>query len=534
MIKVDRLKGNTEGFIKLRWLGLALIFCTLGGATMPSALATDKYPARQPNIVFVLIDDMGWRDLGCTGSNYYQTPRIDQLAKQGIKFTQAYSNCVVCSPSRAAIYTGQYNARNLFTNVVIGENHDTPTIYNIGKTSEERLVKANAQHFDAEHLRVIPHEQTTFAEVFKSAGYATGFYGKWHCGYSRTFHPDKHGWGHAAGFRKFHRGTDPHWGKYWKDIVYGCPDLKDEDYFSDYLTTRAVAFIDEHHDKPFMLTLSHYLVHGPYYAKLDLEAKYKAMPGDDQRNYKYAGMVEAVDQSVGRIMDALKKHGIEKKTIIVFTSDNGGPILWSTSNLPLLGGKSFPYEAGTRVPMIVKWPGVVKPGSECDERVIGIDLYPTFCEMAGLPLPKGQKLDGQSLAPLLMGKGEFKDRALYWYYPHYTHAVGPYAAVIDGGWKLIRYFNDADGGAYELYDLRFDPYEYKDLSEDQPEKVAALNGKLDAWFKDCNARMPRPQPNYDASKPTHKGKNFTKNLAESQRLILQTTGCNRPGDVKKK
>ena len=371
---------------------------------VPAALGA-PVPAARPNIVFILIDDMGRRDLGCSGSNYYQTPRIDQPAAEGMQFTRAYSNCVVCSPSRAAIYTGQYTARNLFTNVVIGQNHDTPVIHNIGKDPEARLIKANARHFDAEHLRVIPLKHVTFAEALRESGYVTGFYGKWHCGYSRVFHPDKQGWEHAAGFRKFARGTDPHWGKHWQDIVYDCPDLKDGDHFPDYLTERAVRFIKEKHEKPFLLTLSHYLVHGPLYSKPDLEEKYRKLPGDDQRNYKYAGMVEAVDQSVGRIIDTLRECGIAKNTILIFTSDNGGLIPRSTSNLPLLGGKSFPYEAGTRVPFIVKWPGVTTAGSRNDTRVIATDLYPTICGMAGVPLPKGQKLDGVSLVPLLAQSG---------------------------------------------------------------------------------------------------------------------------------
>ncbi len=499
--------------------------------TAACAVVRAEGPTTRPNIVFILIDDMGWRDLGCTGSRYYRTPRLDRLASRGMMFTQAYSNCVVCSPSRAAIYTGQYPSRNLFTNVVIGENHDKPTIYNIGKTKAERLAKVNAQHFDAEHLRVIPLEQITFAEALRDAGYITGFYGKWHCGYSRSFHPDKQGWMEAAGFRKFHRGTGPHWGKHWQDIVFNCPDMKDEDYVSDYLTDRAVRFIDKHHGKPFILTLSHYLVHTPLAAKPGLEAKYKAMPGDDQRNYKYAAMVEAVDQSVGAIVAALHKHGISEKTIIVFTSDNGGLMPKSTSNLPLSGGKGFPYEAGARVPMIVVWPGVVKPGSTCDERVMGIDLYPTFCAMAGIAPPREQKLDGRSLAPLLMQSGALGNRPLFWYYPHYTHAVGPYASVIEKGWKLIRYFNDADGGAYELYDLRNDPHELKNLAASRKDKVAELSGMIDAHLADCGARMPRPQPDYDPDRLTYKGKNFTKNLAERQREALQTVGCRRPGDT---
>lgn len=519
---------RTTSFYRGFRLVIALVALTLA---MAHGRAQDgAAPAGRPNIVFILIDDLGAHDLGVTGSDYYQTPHIDRLAQRGMLFEQAYSNALVCSPSRASIYTGQYPARHEFTNVVIGENHDTPRLFDIGKFSETKLTASNAQHFDARHLRVVPHEQVTFAEVLQNAGYTTGFYGKWHCGYSPTFHPDKQGWSHVAGVRKFHRLPDPHWGKNWQDILRNTPDLRDEDYLSDYLAERATRFIENHHDEPFMLTLSHYLVHQPLSAKPDLAKKYKKRSGDDQRNYKYASMVEAVDQSVGRIIKTLEKHGLTDNTMLVFTSDNGGLIPWTTSNLPLLGGKSFPYEGGTRVPMIVVWPGVVEPGSRCSRRVMGMDLYPTFCDAAGVGPPDEQTLDGQSLMPLLTESGTFPERPLFWYYPHYTHAVGPHASVINDGWKLIRFFNGDGGDAYELYDLRYDPYEYKDLASKHPDKVKELSGLLDQHLRSSDAHMPRSNPSFDPDEEDYKGGDFSKNMAERQRFQLQTRGSDRPGD----
>ncbi len=500
--------------------------CSLVAGRLDAAENADN-PDR-PNIVFILIDDLGAHDLGITGSDYYETPNLDRLARNGMLFDQGYANAVVCSPARAAIYTGQYPARNKFTNVVIGENHDEPKLFDIGKFTERQLIQANAQHFDAKHLRVIPHEHTTFAEALRDEGYTTGFIGKWHCGYSREFHPDAHGWTHAAGFRKFHRGTTRHWGRHWQDILYNVPDMEDDDYLSDYLTDLAVRFIDEHHDnEPFMLTLSHYLVHTPLTPRPDLAEKYRQTSGEVQRNFRYAAMVEAVDESVGRVLEALEKHGVADNTMVVFTSDQGALSPRASSNLPLKGGKSFPYEGGVRIPFIITWPDRIAPESRSDERVMQIDLYPTFCEAAGVDLPENQHLDGVSLMPLLTGSGGLDERPLFWYYPHYTHAIGPYASVISEGWKLIRHFNDGDGGAYELYDLRFDPHEYKDLAGEKPGKVEELARLIEEHLNETEAYMPRPNPEYDPDKPSHKGLNFTKEMAESQRLQLQTEGTPR-------
>ncbi len=459
----------------------------IGAATLALGRRAFGSIRRKPNFVFFLIDDLGWADIGCYGSKFYETPNIDRLAGQGMKFTDAYAACPVCSPTRASIMTGKYPARIDLTNYLKGK----------------RKGKLNP----APYIDQMPLEEFTVAEALKEMGYSTCFVGKWHLG-GKPYLPEHQGFDVNIG--GWHSGAPKHY--FWPQWK-GNPPIEGQpgEYLTDKLTDESLKFIDDKKGKPFLLYLSHYAVHNPLHAKKDIIDKYRAKaengPADGPRflpegektarqvqdHPVYAAMVESVDQSVGRVMDKLDQLGIAEDTVVVFMSDNGGLSTSEgqpTSNLPLRAGKGWLYEGGIREPMIIKWPGVTKAGSVCMEPVVSTDFYPTMLEMAGLAAMPQQHVDGVSLVPLLKGGRLLGRKAIYWHYPHYSNQGGsPSGAVRAGDYKLIEYYED---GRVELFNLKEDIGEKNDLSSTLPEKAVELLDMLHLWCKEVDAKMPTP------------------------------------------
>ncbi len=454
------------------------------------------------NFVFFLVDDLGWTDLGCYGSRFYETPNVDRLAAQGMRFTNAYAACPVCSPTRASIMTGKYPARLQTTDYFGAPQPDTVDKH---WTKDKPLLPAR-------YLNRLPLEEVTIPEALKEHGYATFFAGKWHLG-PEGFWPEDQGFDVNKGG---HDRGGPYGGKRYFS-PYGnprLPDGPDGEHLPDRLATETCRFIEEHRDEPFLAYLSFYSVHTPLMAREDLKAKYEAKaktvaPHDPawgkegdrevrlvQDHAVYAGMVEAMDLAVGKVLDALDRLDLTRNTVVFFMSDNGGLSTSEghpTSNLPLRAGKGWLYEGGIREPMIVRWPGAVKAGSVCDEPVTSTDFYPTMLEMAGLPLKPRQHMDGRSLVPLLRGRDGAKARALYWHYPHYGNQGGsPGGAIRLGDYKLIEFY---ENNHVELYNLRDDLGEKQDLSATMPEKAAQLRRMLHQWRSDVGAAMPTANPN---------------------------------------
>jgi arylsulfatase A-like enzyme len=432
------------------------------------------------NFVFILIDDMGWKDLGCYGSTGHRTPHIDRLAASGMRFTNAYAACPVCSPTRASILTGKYPARLHLTDWLPGRA-DRPS---------QKLLRP----------KILPHlplEEITLAEALKPAGYVSGCIGKWHLG-GPGYSPEKQGFDVNVGGSAAGSPT----GGYFK---FRSPTLKfrEGEYLTDRLTDEALAFVEKNRDRPFFLYLAHYAVHIPLQAKKDIVAKYqpRAKPGDPQTNPVYAAMVEGVDDSVGRLLKKLEELKIADRTVVIFTSDNGGlsvkegPHTPATSNAPLQAGKGYLYEGGIREPLLVRWPGVTRPGSTCDVPISSVDYFPTILDMAGIEQDGRPAGDGVSLVPLLRGdEKSWKQRALYWHYPHYSNQGGkPGGAVRLGEYKLTEFYED---GKLELYNLKEDIGEKNDLAGRMPEKTKELHRLLKEWRSTVEAQMPTPNPDY--------------------------------------
>jgi len=434
------------------------------------------------NVVFILADDLGWTDLGCFGSELYETPAIDQLARDGVKFTQNYSACTVCSPTRACILTGKYPARLHVTDWIPGMMPENPKL----------LVPDWTKH--------LPLEETTIADAFHAAGYTTASIGKWHLG-DEPYYPEKHGFDvNIAGTSAAHPTS---YIAPWN--IATLTEGKPGDYLTDRIGDEAVKFIAKSKDRPFFLYLAHFAVHTPVQGRKDLIPKYrkKLNPGLKQRNPGYAAMIEAMDQTVARVRQTLKDQNLADHTIVIFTSDNGGRVP-TTSNLPLRAGKGACYEGGTRVPLIVYWPGVTKANSVCETPTISADFYPTLLEMTGVADRPGHQSDGVSLVPLLRNEGEIAPRDLFWHYPHHQHyqlgGTMPYGAIRSGDYKLIELFDDMH---VELYDLSKDIGEQHDLASALPEKANELRAKLHAWRARVGAQMPTPNPNYDPKRPQY-------------------------------
>lgn len=451
----------------------------------------------RPGIVVFLADDLGYRDIGANHpETFYETPNIDGLARAGMRFTRGYAACPVCSPTRASLVTGRYPQRVGVTDYI---GAPQPGAW----TRRTRLLPAPYE----ERLAL---RETTLAEVLRAQGYATFFAGKWHLGPTNHW-PENQGFDHNLG--GIDRGGPYGGNKYFSP--YGNPRLADGppgEHLPDRLATETVRFLEAHRDRPFLVLLSFYSVHTPLMAREDLRRKYEAKAAtlgarepawgrEGERQVRlvqdhavYAGMIEAMDQAVGKVVKALDRLGLADRTLCVFTSDNGGLSTSEghpTSNLPLRAGKGWLYEGGIRVPWIVVAPGVTAPGSTCDTPVLSTDLFPTLLELAGVPSPPEVSLDGVSFVPLLRGVGLARG-PLFWHYPHYGNQGGaPGGAVIDGDWKLIEWY---EGGQVELFQLGRDPGEQRDLAAVEPGRVGELRERLGAWRAQVGARMPTPNP----------------------------------------
>ena len=458
--------------------------------------------SNRPNIVFILIDDLGWRDLGCTGSSFYETPRLDRLAAEGMRFTQAYASCPVCSPTRASILTGRYPARVGVTNYIYGQERG-------------RLL-------EVPYLDHLPLEETCLARPLSEAGYQTWHVGKWHLG-KEPFYPDKHGfdvnvggcgWGH------------PKYGYFTPYQIPGLSDGPEDEYLTDRLTDEAIRLIHGSDGRPFFLNFCHYAVHTPIQAPAAdvarFEAKARSLGLDQakilvegeafpcehkkskrvvrrivQSDPTYAAMVWNLDWNIGRLLDALDEAGLRDNTMVVFTSDNGGLATAEgspTSNAPLAEGKGWMYEGGTREPLIVRWPGVVAPGAVSDAVTTSPDFYPTLLEVAGhSPMPE-QHCDGVSMVGALKGGAMPAREAIYWHYPHYGNQGGtPGCSMRAGDYKLIEFF---ETGCLELYNLREDESETRNLAGEKPELAQRLHKTLVAWRESVEAKIPARNPDF--------------------------------------
>jgi arylsulfatase A-like enzyme len=455
--------------------------------------------ADKPNVVFFLIDDLGVMDIGAYNPDtFYETPHVDRLARDGMRFRAGYAANPVCSPTRYSIMTGKYPTRVQATNWFSG--------------------RREARFRGAPLKDVMPLEEITLGEALKSAGYRTAFLGKWHLGPSAEYWPEAQGFEINLGGHD--RGSPP--GGYF--APYKNPRLTDGpqgQHLTARLADEAIGVLEQFKDGPFLLYLAFYTVHIPLQAPQELVQKYEAKarrlglagqepfaeeeqvwPGGGPRKVRsvqshatYAAMVESMDTAVGRVLDKLKQLKLDQNTMVCFTSDNGGLSTSEglpTSNLPLRGGKGWVYEGGIREPFLIKWPGVTSPGSVCDVPVMSLDFYPTLLAAAGARPQSGQIVDGVSLVPLLQGGTSLDREALFWHYPHYSNQGGfPGGAIRNGDWKLVERYED---GRVHLYNLRDDVGERRDLASEHPDRVGDLRSRLHAWYRQIDARFLEPKP----------------------------------------
>jgi arylsulfatase A-like enzyme len=477
--------------MKSRWLFLLVAAFAL--------MLVSSADAKKPNFVFFLVDDLGYMDVGAYNpETFYETPHVDRLAREGVRFTHGYAANPVCSPTRYSILTGKYPSRVDLTNWLSGRR-------------EARFLPGPLHEF-------MPLSEFTLAEALKEAGYRTAFLGKWHLGPTEEFWPETHGFEINLGGHN--RGGPP--GGYFSP--YKNPRLEDGPR-GEHLTARlaedAVKLLEQFREEPFFLYFSFYTVHTPLQAPKELVEKYEAKarrlglvdkpefaneeqvwPVNEPRRVRilqnhatYAAMVETMDAAVGRVLSKLKELGLEDNTVVIFTSDNGGLSTSEghpTSNLPLRGGKGWLYEGGIREPFLVKWPGVNRAGRVSDTPVSSIDFYPTMIEIAGLKPRADQLIDGVSLAPLLKEGAALEREALFWHYPHYSNQGGfPGGAIRMGDWKLVERYED---GRAHLYNLREDAGEQHDLAAQMPERVRNMRAKLHAWYKEVDAKFLQAKP----------------------------------------
>lgn len=483
MLKHTRLSSLLASYRFLAAFGLLLV------------LSSIQLCASPPNIVLILADDLGYTDLACYGSRYYETPNIDKLAAQGIRFLN-HHHCQNCTPTRAAILSGQHPART--------------GIYTVGGTDRFDWSKRPLRPVD--NITQLPLDRDTIADQLKKAGYATAMFGKWHIGESGKYHPSQRGFDQAitSAGRHFDFETNP------------PVDYPQGQYLADFLTDRAVEFINENQHKPFFLYLPHFGVHSPHEAKSEWIDRFEKKVGqtdshgEGHNNPTYAAMIASVDESVGRILQTLEERKLSDNTVVIFASDNGGVggyiregIKKSggvTDNAPLRSGKGSLYEGGTRVPLIVRWPKNILPGTRCDVPTIHVDLYTTLLELGRAPLPN-QTLDGQSLVPLMLDQGSFSREAIYQHFPGYLGAgvdqwrTTPVSTICMGNWKLMEFLEDQ---RIELYDLDRDIGESKNLAESNPQKAKELRDRLAAWRKEINAPMPTINDGKDPPKKKQK------------------------------
>lgn len=467
-----------------------------------AALSSFARATNHPNVIVILVDDMGWMDLSCQCSDYYRTPSIDRLATEGMRFTNGYAACAVCSPTRAALQTGRYPhrigvtdwIRSRFQRGRIGTPAKNPTEY-VGGKNRKFLCPPNPYWME--------HEEISIAEVLKGQGYQSGYIGKWHLGDPAWFPPgqgyDENKGGCDYGqppsyFDPYNQPKGRH--ETLRQGIHNLPGRKKGEYLTHREADEAEALIRGWHEKKkhFFLMVGHYAVHTPIQALAEVAAKYQREKKPN--NAKYAAMVESIDDSTRQILATLKELEIDKNTLIIFTSDNGGldrngsP----TENAPLRSGKGYAYEGGIRVPFLVRWPGVIPAGKVSNEPVCSIDILPTVVEAAGAKAPSDRAIDGLSLMPHLKSGGTAKllRDDLIWHFPHYRHAPGPYSIIRQGNHKLIKFW----GGPFELYDLKEDLGEARNLAATMPKRVSELDTLLLKRLKETGARLPRENPDY--------------------------------------
>ena len=478
----------------MRTSRLLLLFCALAAGT-----ALHAATAAKPNIVFIMADDLGYTDVGAFGSKYYETPNIDRLATQGTRFTN-YHQCQNCTPTRAALLSGQYGART--------------GVYTVGGIDRFDWSKRPLRPVD--NVTNLPLDRVILPQAMKSAGYATGMFGKWHIGQQGDYLPGKRGFDEAIVSQGAHFDfeTNPK-----------TPYPKGQ-YLADFLTDKAVDFIKRHKDESFFLYLPHFGVHSPHHAKPALIDRFKKKPGvGGHNNPVYAAMIASVDESVGRVMALLDELKLAENTVLIFCSDNGGVggyvregVKQSgdiTDNAPLRSGKGSLYEGGTRVPFIVRWPGKVKAGAACDTPAVHVDIYPTLVAIGGGKMPAAQAFDGESLLPLMRDvHAKLARQEFYQHFPGYLGAgadqwrTTPVTYIHQGDWKLMEFLED---GRLELYNLREDIGEKNNLAAKMPDRTKELHAKLVAWRKSINA--PMPTKNVAAAEPTKKKKGKGKKKA---------------------
>ncbi len=483
---------------------LPLAFCLA-----PSyVLCGDCAAETRPNIVFILADDLGWRDLGCYGSTFYETPKIDRMCRRGMKFPNAYAASPLCSPTRASLLTGQYPARHRITTpachlprVVLD-----PTVA-LAADPARRVIQPGTR-------TRLPNELITYAEVLKGGRYQTAFLGKWHLG-KEPYLPENQGFDFVVGGRGF---PGPPGGYFAPWPIDTLPKAPEGTHIDDVVTTEAIRFLETAIQKgqPFLLNLWYYSVHAPFEAKAELIEKYRAKAKQDPHNRQaspvMAAMIETLDTNVGRIMEALNRLGLSESTIVLFTSDNGGNNynfadgVQVTTNAPLRNGKGNIHEGGQRVPFIALWPGSITAGATNHALISSVDFFPSIIKLARLDRPD-QRVDGQSFVGLLTGEQQPNlERAVFTHFPHGPPATGsrPSTSVRRGDWKLLRFYADGDGqqDRHALYDLTEDIGETKDLSTQQSDVVRELSALLDEHLAQTEALLPRANPRW---KPDHDG-----------------------------
>jgi arylsulfatase A-like enzyme len=467
-----------------------LLLLSLAVSALPARVAAvDAAEAnRPPSVLLIVADDLGWSDLGCYGSDFHETPHLDRLAEQSLRFRRAYAAAPVCSPTRAALLTGKYPAALHITTwyeSALQPPHDRPLIPPVAD-------------------RELPLAETTLAELLHERGYFTAHVGKWHLG-DAAHYPEAQGFDLNIG-GTFWGAVSTHFYPYhgtWSTTnqfryVPGLPYGQSGEYLSDRLTDEAIKVLDRVSQQPFFLSLWYYAVHTPIEAKPDVIKHYqhKAVSQKRPRNAGYAAMVHSLDENIGRLLRRLDELQPSDRTLVVFTSDNGGyineyrgqPV---TSNAPLRSGKGSLYEGGLRVPLLIRWPGVAKSGATCDEPVVTMDLFTTIARSAGA-IDTNHAVAGSDLRPLLSDpQAKLAREALFFHFPHYYPTTTPAGAVVSGKWKLIEYFED---NRLELYDVLKDISEKNDLSKDEPAVVQRLRDQLHHWRKEVGARMPQPNP----------------------------------------
>ena len=461
-----------------------LLVVSLGTISLVACITQPQQEKKKtPNIIMLLVDDLGWMDVGYMGSEFYETPNIDNLARQGMTFTNAYAACAVCSPTRASIQTGRYPVRLGVTDYIrarfqVQGELVTPPPYEENGNKKLRT-PSNPYWMDL--------EEVTIAELLKKSGYFTCHIGKWHLG-PDDYYPEKQGYDLNIAGCDMGQPVN-YFDPYSNAKGVSFPTLnsrKEGEYLVDRLADELVNVIQQHKDQPFFINMCYYAVHTPLMAKPEMINKYESKKKiDEQNNAVYASMVESVDHAVGKLLEILKKEKILNNTLILFFSDNGG-LLGPTSNKPLRSGKGYPYEGGIREPMFVYWEGTIQPGTTSDLPVSSIDFLPTICSVTKTPLPD-KKIDGRDLSPLFSNQ-ELAEVPLFWHFPHYRGKdIVPYSIIRDGDWKLIKRY---EGVEFELFNLKSDLEESTDLSKEDPGKVQELNGKLQDWLKYTNAKLP--------------------------------------------